>query len=102
LKGIREEVIQKHKSGGASYCRCGQSNHYTIECNAKTAKIGDSLEKPTISSQNKRKINDDEEESKATKKIIMAAFRAVQDEQQQKWIWEMDTDSEDNFSSHFD
>jgi hypothetical protein len=84
LKGIREEVIRKHKSGGAFYCRCGQSNHYTIECNAKMVKIGDSLEKPTISSQNKKKINDDDEESKATNKIITGAFRPVREEQQQK------------------
>jgi hypothetical protein len=97
LKGISEELIQKHKSAGASCWRCGRSNHYTIECYAKTAENGDSLEKPTISSQNKRKRNDDDEESKDMKKAKMAAVRAEPEEQQEKRIWEMDTDSEEDF-----
>jgi hypothetical protein len=50
LKGISEELIQKHKSAGTSCWRCGRSNHYTTECYAKTAENGDSLVKPTISS----------------------------------------------------
>jgi hypothetical protein len=32
LKGISEELIQKHKSAGASCWRCGRSNHYTTDC----------------------------------------------------------------------
>jgi hypothetical protein len=37
LKGISGELIQKHKSAGASCWRCGRTNHYTTECDAKTA-----------------------------------------------------------------
>jgi hypothetical protein len=83
IKGISEELIQKHKSAGACCWRCDQSNHYIMECNAKTAENGDSLEKPTISSQNKRKRNNDDEESKHMKKEKRAAIRAVLEEQQQ-------------------
>jgi hypothetical protein len=54
LKGISEELIQKHKSAGASSWKCGRRNHYTTECDAKSSEIRDSLEKPTISSQNNR------------------------------------------------
>jgi hypothetical protein len=97
LKGISEELIQKHKSAGASCWRYGRSNHYTIECYAKTADHGNNLEKPTISSQNKRKRNDDDEESKDTKKSNAAAARADLDDQQQKPIWEMYRDSEEVF-----
>jgi hypothetical protein len=97
LKGISEELIQKHKSAGTSCWRCGRSNHYSTECFAKPAENGDSLEKPIISSQNKRKRNDDDEESKDTKKGKTAAVRAELEEQQQKRIWEMDTDSEEDF-----
>jgi hypothetical protein len=62
-----------HKSTGASYWRCGRSNHYTTECDAKTTENGENLEKPTITSPNKRKRNDDNEESKETKNTKMAA-----------------------------
>jgi hypothetical protein len=81
LKGISEELIQKHKSAGTSCWRYARRNHYTTECYAKTAKNGDSLEKPTISSQNERKRNDDDEESKDTKKANMVAVRAEPEEQ---------------------
>jgi hypothetical protein len=97
LKRISEELIQKYKSAGASSWRCGRSNHYTTECYAKTTENGDCLEKPTISSQNERKRNDDNEESKDTKKAKTVAIRAEPEEQQQKLIWEMDTDSEEDF-----
>jgi hypothetical protein len=63
----------------------------------KPPKNGDSLEKPTISSQNIKKRNDDDEESKDTKISKTAAVRAEPEEQQQKPIWEMDTDSEEDF-----
>jgi hypothetical protein len=53
-----------------------EANHYTTECFTKTAENGDSLEKPTISSQNKRKRNDDYEGSKDTKKGKTAAVLA--------------------------
>jgi hypothetical protein len=53
LEGINETLIQKHKSAGTSCWRCGRSNHYTTECHAKTAESGESLEKTTVSSQNK-------------------------------------------------
>jgi hypothetical protein len=68
----------------------------------KLPKNGDRLEKPTISSQNKRKSNNDDEESKKTKQVNTAAVRAEPEEQQQKRIWEMDTDSEEDFFSHSD
>jgi hypothetical protein len=97
LKGISEEVIQKHIFTGASYWRCGQSNHYTTECYVKTVENGDSREKPTISSQNKKKKNDDNEESQDTKKAKTAAILEEPEDQQQNPIWDMDTDSEEDF-----
>jgi hypothetical protein len=99
LKGISEELIQKHKSASPLCWRCGRCNHSTTECYAKTAESGDTLEKPTISSQNKRKRNNDDQESKDTKKAKTAAVRAEPEEQQEKWIWEIDTDSEEDFYS---
>jgi hypothetical protein len=44
-----------------------------MECNAKTPKNGDSLEKTIISSQNKKKRNDNDEESKDMKKASTVA-----------------------------
>jgi hypothetical protein len=67
LKGISEELIQKHKSTSTYYWRCGQSNYHTTECYATTAKNGDSREKHTISSLYQRYRNDDDEESKDVK-----------------------------------
>jgi hypothetical protein len=53
LNGISEELIQKYETANATCWRCGRSNHYTTECYAKIADGGESLEKPTISSQRK-------------------------------------------------
>jgi hypothetical protein len=56
-----------------------------------------SFEKPTISSQNKRKRTDDNEESKDTRKAKTAVVRTEPEEQQQTRIWEMDTDPGEEF-----
>jgi hypothetical protein len=80
LNGISEELIQKYKSASASCWRCGRSNHYTTECYAKTAEHRDSLEKPTISFENTRKRNDDDERSNDTKKAKTVALRIEQEE----------------------
>jgi predicted small secreted protein len=97
LKGISKELIQMYKSAGASCWRCGRSNHYTTECDAETSENGNSLEKPTIRSQNKRKRKDDDEQSKDRKKAKSGAIRAEPEEQQHIPIWDMDTDSEEDF-----
>jgi hypothetical protein len=61
LKEIdRELLIQKHKTTGVSYWRCGRNNHYTTECYAKTGESRESLQKPKVTSQSQRKRNDDE------------------------------------------
>jgi hypothetical protein len=64
LKGINKQLIQKHKSPGATCWRCGRSNHYTTGCYSQIGETGDSLKKPLISSQNKRQRYDDDEGSK--------------------------------------
>jgi hypothetical protein len=76
IHGISEERIQKHKSASASCYSSGRSNQYTIEYDAKTGKNGDSLEMPTISYQNKRNTNDDDEGSKHSKQAKWAVVRA--------------------------
>jgi hypothetical protein len=47
--------------------------NYIIDSSAKTAENGDSRENPTISYQNKRNRNDDDEEIKDIKKEKMGA-----------------------------
>jgi hypothetical protein len=74
LKGISKDLIQKHKSVGAFYWRCGLNNYCTTECFTKTAENGDSLDKTTLSSQRKRKRNDDYKGSEDTKKAKMVAI----------------------------
>jgi hypothetical protein len=61
-----------------------QSIHYTTDCNAKITENGESLEKYTISSQNKRKRNDDNKGSKDMRKAKTAAVQAESEEQQEK------------------
>jgi hypothetical protein len=48
------------------------------------SKKGDSLEKPTISSQNNRKRNNDDEGTKHTKKAKTAAVKAELEKQHNK------------------
>jgi predicted nucleic-acid-binding Zn-ribbon protein len=80
INGISNELIQRHKFTDTSCWRCGRSNHYTTEYNAKTAENGDSLQKPIISTQHIQKRNDDTEGSKDNKNAKTEAIRVELDE----------------------
>jgi hypothetical protein len=60
--------------------RCGRTNHYTIECNAKSREKRDSREIATIRSQHKRTRNNDDKGIEHPKKATIVAVRAVQEE----------------------
>jgi hypothetical protein len=62
---------------------------------------GESLEKPTISSQRKRQRSDEEnkveKENTNTKKSKTAVARVEPEIAAERRIWEMDTDAEEDF-----
>jgi hypothetical protein len=62
----------------------------------------DSLERPTISTQNKRNRNNDDNRCKDMKKSKLGALQAEPEDQQEKLIWEIYTDSEEDWDSHED
>jgi hypothetical protein len=95
LEGIDEELIKKYKNLGASCWRCGRSNHFTLECDAKSTETGVSIGKPAISSQQKRNV--EEEDNVEENKRATTASTRVDEVAQQKQIWEVDTDTEEDF-----
>jgi hypothetical protein len=68
-----------------------------MECYSTTAESSESLEKTTVSSQNKPKRNDKEEESIEQKKAKMVDTRVDPEENKERRIWDIDSDAEEDF-----
>jgi hypothetical protein len=72
-----------------------------MECYAKIADGGESLDKPSVSSQRKRQRSDEEnqieKENTNTKKATIVVLRVEPEITTEKHIWKMDTDMEEDF-----
>jgi hypothetical protein len=95
LEGITEETIEKNKLNSVSCWRCGKNNHFATECFAKWNEAGESLVDNKINDEKKRKVL--KKNKGDAKKLKSAGIKTEQEKEKEKRIWELDSDSAQDF-----
>jgi hypothetical protein len=73
----------------------GRNNHFTTECFAKRNEAGESSVDNKINDEKKRKAP--EKDKGDAKKLKTAGIKTEQEEEKEKRIWELDSDSAEDF-----